>query len=142
MMRTVRRNRHRRVSRVVQGVLLLLPPMLSMRGFCGFPMLWTAVSALAAFLFVALLPMCRSRESLWMFLLGAGTGLPAAFFSAVRLLQGIFSADPPVLFLLRGTFLFLLLLTVWGGFLAFLARLVWRKQRDGFPLPEDGGLEQ
>ena len=131
----MRRRKTRRGAGLVQAAIALLPIGLAARGIFGDVLLWTGLSALAVFLLCAFLPMCRGRESLWAFVLGVPCGVPAALRYAIRLLDELLWSDRAPLQAARGAFLFLLLLAFWGIALAFLSRLLWRRQCEGYPAP-------
>ncbi len=131
----MRRRKTRRGAGLVQAAIALLPIGLAARGIFGDVLLWTGLSALAVFLLCAFLPMCRGRESLWAFVLGVPCGIPAALRCVVWFLDRLLLSDSLPLQAVRGAFLFLLLLAFWGIALAFLSRLLWRRQREGYPAP-------
>lgn len=131
----MRRRQNRRVAGPAQAAIAVLPFGLAARALFGGVLLWTGLSALAVLLLCAFLPMCRRRESLWAFVLGVPCGAPAALRCAARLLDGPLWSDSLPLQAVRGAFLFLLVLALWGLALALLSRLLWRRQREGFPAP-------
>lgn len=131
----MRRRKTRRGAGLVQAAIALLPIGLAARALFGSVLLWTGLSVLAVLALCAFLPMCRGRESLWAFVLGVPCGAPAALRCAARLLDGPLWSDSLPLQAVRGAFLFLLVLAFWGLALALLSRLLWRRQREGFPAP-------
>lgn len=89
-----------------------------------------AVCAMVAvFAVVAILPIFRKRESLWVFFLMFLTLTPIDVYAIVKLLcSSLFEDSILITNILRGGLLFLIGLSIEELICGLIARLLWRKQ--------------
>ncbi|WP_434309853.1 hypothetical protein [Hominifimenecus sp. rT4P-3] len=89
-----------------------------------------AVVAAALFLIVRVVPICKRRENLWMFLLVAAASVPVNLSAVIDFLQaGYGGGDFFFLSLLRGALLYLMLFSIEEIVFGYVTRLLWRRQK-------------
>ena len=108
-----------------QLVFVLIPLTLSLVFYYFDNILILTAAVLSLFLLVSILPVCKKRENLWMFIFSGISLFPANIRSALLLfdrLKDEIYMDSGVLFLLH------ILFCIEQLALGILTRLVWRKQ--------------
>lgn len=88
-----------------------------------------ALAVLSLFLAVRLLPACRHRENLWMFLLAALAGIPINLTASAVLLRTFFSSQEwGIARFLWGILLYAILFSTEQIILGVITRLLWKAQ--------------
>jgi len=95
--------------------------------------LWIIGTGLSLFAMVALLPFCRKRENLWMFIFVAVFGTPVNIFLVKEYTWYLAGDDSRVVTFFYGALLFFVLFSVEEIVFSLITRLIWRKQYKLFP---------
>lgn len=113
----------------VQLILGLAPVGLSLFAIQQRSWQLAVCAVVAVFAVVAILPLFRRRESLWVFFLMFLTLTPIDVYAIVKLLcSSLFVDSFLITNILRGGLLFLIGLSVEELICGLIARLLWRKQ--------------
>lgn len=113
----------------LQLLFILIPIYFSFVSVLNESVLYLVISVLSAFGIIAVLPICRKRESLWMFLIVAICSLPINLYLISQLMFEIF--DYVELFIVKLSWyglIYCMLLSCEEIIFGIITRKVWRKQ--------------
>lgn len=118
-----------RVVTALQICISLLPAGISLYAVRTGSVLFALLSVIAVFAVVVILPLCRRRESIWIFFLLFLTVTPLNIAAIVNVLSARIFDDLFLLTkILRGVLLYIIALSLEELVCGFLARLIWRRQ--------------
>lgn len=119
----------KRTITVIQLCLMMLPISIAVYAVKSRSVLLALLSVVAVFTMVAILPLCRRRESMWIFFILFLTATPLNVTLIVEILTSWLFEDSLILTnILRGGLFYLIALSIEELTCGFFARLIWRKQ--------------
>ena len=119
----------KRIMTAIQLCLMMLPVGIALYAATTKSVLFALLSIVAVFIVVAILPLCRRRESMWIFFILFLTATPLNVTMIFEILTSWLFEDSLILTnILRGGLFFLISLSIEELACGFFARLIWRKQ--------------
>ena len=118
-----------KAAKIIASYSALLPITLSLIGAIKHSSVMILLLPVSLFITVALTPLARKQENIWMFLLVAASGIPVNLF-VIRWFLGL-SVLESHFFLLtffRGLALYIMLLSMEELILGIITRMIWKKQ--------------
>lgn len=118
-----------RLVTVLQICMSLSPVIVSVYAVRAGSPLFALLSVIAVFAVVATIPLCRGRESIWVFFLLFLTVTPLNIAAIVQILSAPFFDDLFLLTkILRGCLFYFIAFSLEELVCGFAARLIWRRQ--------------
>ena len=119
----------KRTMTAIQLCLMMLPFGVALYAVTTQSVLFVLLSIAAVFIVVAILPLCRRRESIWVFFILFLTVTPINVTLIIEMLTSWPFEDSLILTnILRGGLLYLIALSIEELTCGFFARLIWRRQ--------------
>ena len=119
----------KRIMAAIQVCLTMLPAGIALYAATTKSVLFAFLSIAAVFIVVAILPLCRRRESIWVFFILFLTATPLNVTIIIEILTSWLFEDSLILTnILRGGLFYLIALSIEELACGFFARLIWRKQ--------------
>ena len=119
----------KRIMTAIQVCLTMLPAGIALYAATTKLVLFAFLSIAAVFIVVAILPLCRRRESIWVFFILFLTATPLNVTIIIEILTSWMFEDSLLLTnILRGGLFYLIALSIEELACGFFARLIWRKQ--------------
>ncbi len=119
----------KRTMIAIQLCLMMLPVGVALYAVTTQSVLFALLSIAAVFIVVAILPLCRRRESIWVFFILFLTVTPINVTLIIEILTSWLFEDSLILTnILRGGLLYLIALSIEELTCGFFARLIWRRQ--------------
>ena len=119
----------KRMATAFQICITLLPAGMSLYAVGARSLPMALLSVAAIFTIVAILPICRQRESIWVFFILFMTVTPINITVIIKVLSSwLFDGSLLITNILRGGLFYLISLSIEELACGFVARLIWRRQ--------------
>ena len=117
------------IMTAIQLCLTILPAGVALYAVNTRSVLFAILSVVAVFVIVATLPLCRRRESIWIFFILVLTATPINIAVIIEVLSSWMFEDSLLLTnILRGGLFYLITLSIEELVCGIFARLIWRRQ--------------
>lgn len=94
---------------------------------------WIIGTVISLFVIIAVFPMFRKMENLWMFLFVAVFGFPINIFLAKLITPIIFVNDSKIILVIYSALVFFVLFSVEEIVFGLITKILWRRQYKLFP---------
>ena len=94
---------------------------------------WIIGTAVTLFALVGILPFCRHRQNLWMFLFVGVFSIPVNISLTKSIALSMLSYETPLCTIINAALVFFVLFSVEEVAFAAVTRIIWRKQYRLFP---------
>lgn len=119
----------KRMMTAIQLCLVMLPVGIALYAVTTQSVLFALLSVVAVFVIVGILPLCRRRESIWVFFILFLAATPLNVTIIIEILTSWLFEDSLILTnILRGGLFYLIALSIEELTCGFFARLIWRRQ--------------